>query len=355
MKYRKTVAIIGTHGLYAKYGGFETLVTNLVDYKKNQYKYIIFNSKFTNKPKNIPKDIKIIKLPLSASGQMGVIYDFVSVCIAFFNSNTFLLLGSQGMLLVAICKLFKKINVIVNLDGIETKRGSFTSIAKIYLKLCYQLSYKFADKIILDNGYFTELTPDLAVNKSHIISYGAKIDKSLKITDELIKNHNFLGDDYFFAMGRSISDNNLYELCDFFSKTDKRIVLVSILDKSSYGKNILSKFSNFDNIHLINGLFDKPLLDLIRRKCKGYIHTHSLCGTAPSLVEAACSDIPIISIDVPQNRYTLNNDCAYFKNFSELSNFTNLSREALQKYKPNSDMALRYSWEKIVNDYENLF
>ena len=141
----------------------------------------------------------------------------------------------------------------------------------------------------------------------------------------------------------------------FFSRTDKHIVLVSILDKNVYGETILNKFSNLDNIHFINGLFDKPLLDLIRRKCKSYIHTHSLCGTAPSLVEAICSDVPIISIDVPQNRYSLSNSCAYFSNFSELDNFINLSRKELDKYKPNSELVFKYSWKKIVNDYENLF
>ena len=65
--------------------------------------------------------------------------------------------------------------------------------------------------------------------------------------------------------------------------------------------------------------------------------------------------MPIISIDVPQNRYSLSNSCAYFSNFSELDNFINLSRKELDKYKPNSELVFKYSWKKIVNDYENLF
>ena len=216
MKHKKKIAIIGTHGLYAKHGGFETLVTNLVDYKQNKHEYIVFNSKYTNKPKHIPKNISIIRLPFSASGKIGIVYDFISIFIAMFYSNTFLLLGSQGMPLVLLCKVFKKINVIVNLDGIETERESFTFLAKSYLKLCYKISYKFADKIILDNAYFKELTPDSAIHKSCVIPYGANIDKSLEISDSILEKYSFLNHDYFFSLGRSISDNNLYELCDFF-------------------------------------------------------------------------------------------------------------------------------------------
>ena len=355
MENKKVISIIGTHGLYAKHGGFETLVANLVDFKSNDHEYIIFNSKYTEKPTELPLNIRVISIPLSASGKIGVIYDFLSILVAFFYSNSFLLLGSQGMPMAVICKIFKNISVTVNLDGMETERSSFSFFAKGYLKFCYKISYKFADKIILDNGYFKALTPKKILNKSYVIPYGAKIDKSLSLSRELTKKYSFLETEYFMALGRAINDNNLFELCDFFSRSDKNLVLVSVLDNNPYGKSIIDKFSKLENIIFINGLFNKPELDLIRSSCKGYIHTHSLCGTAPSLVEAICSNIPIISIDAPQNRFTLKDSCCYFKEFDELKKFTNLSKAELDIYKPNKELVSSYGWKEITDRYENLF
>ena len=354
MKYEKKVSIIGTHGLYASHGGFETLVKNLVEYKENNYQYIIFNSKFTKKPKDLPENIKVIRIPLSASGKIGVLYDYISIVLAFFLSNTFLLLGSQGILIIPLCKVFKKINVIVNLDGVENERSSFSTFAKVYLKLCYKMSYIFADKIILDNGYFKKITPKKILKKAYVIPYGAKIDKSLTIQDHLKHKYTFLESRYFMALGRAIEDNNLYELCSFFSKKNQNLVLISVLDKNVYGRKILKDFGGCSNIFFINGLYNKSELDLIRSNCVGYIHTHSLCGTAPSLVEAICSNIPIISIDAPQNRYTLDNQCAYFKEFSDLNKFINFSYDELNSFKPNFSIASKYTWEAIVNNYEKI-
>tara|TARA_B100001741_G_C16555269_1_gene602416 strand:- start:26130 stop:27203 length:1074 start_codon:yes stop_codon:yes gene_type:complete len=351
-----SVCIIGTHGLYANHGGFETLVDNLVENKKNDMRYIIFASKISKKSLKTPSKVKVIRLPLSASGIQGVIYDFLCILISLFYSRKLLLLGSQGMPLITLLKIFLKLLVIVNLDGIETRRSSFSNLARLYLKLCYYCSYKSADKIILDNAYFTKITPKSVLHKAHIISYGSKIDNNLLDKEDLRIKYPFTNNDYFISMGRAIEDNNLYELCKFFSVSQRNLVLISVLDKSDYGKKVLDEFKDCRNIFFINGLFDRKLLDSIRKNSKGYIHTHSLCGTAPSLVEAICIGCPIASFDAPQNRSTLDEEGFYFDKFdSSLEYFVNLSDEDLLSYKSSQRLKENYAWDKITTKYEDLF
>ena len=80
------------------------------------------------------------------------------------------------------------------------------------------------------------------------------------------------------SISRSLEDNQIAELCECFIKLEKKLVLISNLSKSEYGKSILKKYNNYENVVLIDGLYNKQELDLVRRKCKAYIHTHTLCS-----------------------------------------------------------------------------
>ena len=79
---KKKIAIIGSHGLYANYGGWDQLVINLVENKKRKYDYLVFNSKDSNKDFDIPSGTQVIFMPLKASGLQGILYDYISILIS---------------------------------------------------------------------------------------------------------------------------------------------------------------------------------------------------------------------------------------------------------------------------------
>ena len=105
---------------------------------------------------------------------------------------------------------------------------------------------------------------------------------------------------------------------------------------------------------LIDGLYNKTELDTIRRNARCYIHTHSTCGSAPSLIEMIHAKTPILAFDVPQNRYTLNNSCWYYKNFEELKIHVQ-NQSNFDSALPKEELTERYLWEKIIEEYEALF
>ena len=181
-----------------------------------------------------------------------------------------------------------------------------------------------------------------------------EIDTSLEITKEIEKKYPFIITDYFLSISRSLADNLIDELCESFVDSKHMLVLISNLSSSDYGKFVYSKYKDCLNIVLINGLYDKAELDLVRRKCKAYIHTHTLCGTAPSLVEMIISQRPIFSIDNPQNRFTLHNQSYFFSNFSDIQTLLN-EKNNLIKFIPSSEICKLYDWNKAVKDYEHLY
>ena len=166
-----------------------------------------------------------------------------------------------------------------------------------------------------------------------IIPYGGTIDESITDKDiKIVNKYSFIKSPYYLSIGRSVEDNQLQEICSYFKhREDKILVLISNLSNSAYGKKIKRDFNNLPNIHLIDGLYIKPELDFIRRNCKAYIHTHTLCGSAPSLIEMIVAQKPIFSIDIPQNRFTLKNNGFFFKNFTDLDSV--LFRKAIYQLK----------------------
>ena len=101
-------------------------------------------------------------------------------------------------------------------------------------------------------------------------------------------------------------------------------------------------------------MYEKDVLDLIRRSCAAYIHTHRLCGTAPSLVEMIVCGKPIISIDNPQNRYTLSGEGAFFSDFDQLNKILK-NKTDYENLIPTKNLQLKYDWDNIVRAYEETY
>ena len=346
----KRVHIVGSHGLYASYGGWDQLVINLAELKSNKVEYLIFNPKETPVKNNL-KGVYVKQLPFLGNGGQGLIFDCLSLIMSF-NADAIVMLGMKAMPVAMVIKFVRpKMKLIVNIGGIEWERPQFNRAFKLYLRFCFYLAKKIANTIVVDNEYYKELFDDAHISKISKISYGGTIDDSLKKSD-VFKNFSFINSEYYLSISRSIEDNKLEELCNMFSQIpSKMLVLISNFSNSVYGDGIYSRYKKYSNIILIDGLYDKPQLDVIRRSCKAYIHTHTLCGSAPSLIEMIVCRVPIFSIDVIQNRYTLCMHGSYFKTFEELSFM--VTKELIPNI-PSPEFALNYDWKNVVSMYEDL-
>lgn len=346
----KNILLVGSHGLNGNYGGWDQLVNNIVKFKSTKYQLNII-SPSENKTNSLFSDVKIIHSSLSGFGLTGLLLDIFSIIRYQKNIDCFLLLGAKGVISALLLKLFLKKRVIVNVGGIEWERPQYSYFVKLYLKACFHLSVKFADACILDNLHYKNflLKNDKNNKNIYVIPYGGEISYELSGC----KKYSFLNESYFLSISRSISDNKIYELCKVFEEEPEfKLVLISNLSKTSYGKKILSKFSDTKNIILIDGLYNKNELDLIRRLCSAYIHTHTLCGSAPSLIEMIVCNRPIISIDVPQNRFTLDNEGIFFKDFNDLKKILKSELNNIDTCSQN--LICSYDWKQIIKKYEEL-
>ena len=162
----KKVAIIGSHGLYANYGGWDQLVLNLAELKSKSILYIIYNSADTKKVDKYPPNVKVVTSRFKASGFEGLLFDFSTLLNCFFGIDTILFLGVQGIPLIPLLLPFKKVKIVCNSGGIEWERTKFGILSRLYLRICFRLSLIYSNHVIIDNKYFENTYPEILILKS---------------------------------------------------------------------------------------------------------------------------------------------------------------------------------------------
>ena len=356
---KKKIAIIGTAGLPATYGGFETLANYLTIHLSSTSEFTVFCPK-TPKQERLNKinGANLIYLPFQANGFQSIIYDTIAIVRSLSFADSLLILGSPGTLILPLIKLFRK-KVILNFGGLEWKRDKWPFIVRKYLKLTEIIGIKFADTVIVDNGEFKKYIEKEYKKDSVLIEYGGDHVSKIKPGKAMVARYNFLEKEYFVSVSRAQTDNNLHMVLEAFADMpDKLLVLVSNWNKFEYGVNLKKQYSHLPNLFLLDAIYDLNELDLIRGNAKGYIHSHSFCGTAPSLVEAMNLGLPIISYNAATNLSTTERQAEYFSNAQELKEvMQNLSDDALSQIglKMKGIANRRYTWKIISEKYALCF
>jgi len=324
MKSKLRVAIIGTTGLPARYGGFETLAHHLVDHLGDDMDMTVYCSKkyFAKSKKRLSvfNGAKLVYLPFNANGYQSIIYDMFSMFHAIRRSDVLLMLGISGAMMIPLIKLFSKKKILVNIDGQEWKRPKWNWLAKKILGFSERIAVRFADVLITDNKIIQQYVQEsYGRSDAWLIEYGGDHVSTQNMNNTHIELHPFLSKPYAFNVCRIEPENNVHMILDAFSRAPQHtLVMVGLWSHGKYGIELKQKYSNYSNIHLLDPIYDQDHLNVLRSNAKVYVHGHSAGGTNPSLVEAMCLGLPVLSFGIEYNRETTNHRARYFSNAAEL-------------------------------------
>lgn len=355
----KRITIIGTQGLPAEYGGFETLAEYLTLFLGKRFDILVYCSKrlFAKKEKFIHNNAELYYIPLKANGPQSILYDSFSIIHASIKSHVLLILGVSGVIVIPLVKLFSKKVIIINIDGIEYKREKWNYFARKYLKYAESQAVKHANIIIADNKGIQEYVHERYKKKSELIAYGADHVKYEPILQETSKKYG-IPKKYAFKVCRIEPENNIELILKAFKQFGQYpLALVGNWQNGDYGKRLFRKYSAHKNLILLDPIYDQQELNQIRSNCYTYIHGHSAGGTNPSLVEAMYLKLPVIAFDVIYNRHTTENRALFFKSKSSLVDILERLKETdrLKIASDLYDVAYRkYTWERISQKYEQL-
>ena len=380
---KKNVFIIGSKGIPAKYGGFETFLEKLTEKRKSddiRYHVSCLSDNDKEFEYNGARCFNV-KVPNIGSAK-AVYYDIVALkkCLEYIEKNSikdpivYILACRIGPFVGHYKKRLKKLGgtLFVNPDGHEWKRDKWNALIKKYWKLSEKLMVKHADLLVCDSKNIEKYikTDYQKYNpKTTFIAYGADMNKSkLKDDDEKLlkwyKANNISKGQYYLVVGRFVPENNYETMITEFMKsnTKKDFVLITNIEKNAFYNELKekTKFYQDKRIKFVGTVYDQELLKKIRENAYGYFHGHEVGGTNPSLLEALATTNLNILLDVGFNKEVAMDGAIYFnKNEGNLSHLIDNEMKADDienlGIKAKNRITQEYTWEKIARDYENLF
>ena len=348
---------IGSDGIPARYGGWETFVEQIAPELVENFSVTVLGSS-KGRLEKIQKyrGVNITYIPLNANGISSIFFDFLALCYCVKNKQDHIvMLGVSTALFVPFIRRFLG-KIYINVDGIEWRRQKWSALAKGLLKLCENISVKYADVIIADNlGIQHHIENTYLTKKAVMIPYGGNHAVQVsycKFIDDL--SINLIRKSYL-SICRIEPENNVHLILKALSGSKEDIVFVGNWCNSAYGKKLYQEYKDISNLHLLDPIYDPAELYTLRQNCKAYIHGHSAGGTNPSLVEIMFHKKLVYAFDCEYNRSTLNNYGKFFKDTSSLISILMQVAEHDIIVKQALDYASEhYRWDIIGNKYKNL-
>lgn len=378
----KHIFILGARGYRAKYGGWETFVTNLVDHydDPDTTLYVGELTKDPSKDKVLEKikdNVYVYYFYVKNSGKAQMFYFTIRSylqTLKYIQENSLhgafiYVLGLKLGPLLALYKGKRKkfdIKVYLNPDGLEHLRSKWNKV----IQWCFLLSewsmIRNCDLVICDGlgiqKYVQNKYPKV---KTTYIAYGTNHFDFSDVDEVSVLNEYALRkDEYCLMVGRCVPENNYELVIQAFMKSsiDKQLVIISNLNSSNYYQELVEKTGCLKDarIHFINGVYDQTKLAVIRKNAFLYIHGHSVGGTNPSLVEALLLTDLNVLYNICFNADIGLDTALYFKTEEELVALLNNKEYLEEKQKELGSKAkarieANFTWEKIVQQYKEIF
>ena len=377
------VFIIGSRGLPAQYGGFETFVDQLVSHQvspdiqyhvaclSNDQAYQHFDYKGV--------DCFTIKAPKLGPARV-IAYDMMAINYALklikkqgIEQPIFYVLGNTiGAFVAPFARKIHKIGgrFYINPDGLEWKRAKWAKPIQAYLKYSEKIMTRHADLVISDNpgieSYIKEAYP---WSKTTYIAYGTdlsptSLNSQYNKVREFYHKWQIQEKNYYLILGRFVPENN-YETAirEFMASSTKRdLVIICNQEGNPYFEELRARtgFDQDPRVKFVGTVYDQDLLKYIRKEAFAYIHGHEVGGTNPGLLEAlAQTDLNLV-LGVSFNQTVAKDSAQYWT--KETGNLAHLidqvdSIEDVSEWgqRAKANMKQNFTWEKIVGEYEELF
>ncbi|MDE6023062.1 MAG: DUF1972 domain-containing protein, partial [Muribaculaceae bacterium] len=255
------VAIIGTVGVPANYGGFETLVEQLVRHNQDEdLQYSIFCSKKSYSDKRwVYHGAKTEYIGLNANGIQSIPYDIISLIRATSQSDVILVLGVSGCAFLPIFRIFSKKRLIINIDGLEHRRDKWNKLIRKFLKFSEKQAVKYGDVIVTDNQGITDYVFEEYGRVSNLIAYGGDhviTEVSDTLVNEVLTKYGLEKGNYALGICRIEPENNVHTILEAFEKARKKIVFIGNWSKGDFGRQLAEKYEKSEYVRITPAVYD---------------------------------------------------------------------------------------------------
>lgn len=359
------IALLGTRGIPANYGGFETFAEEVSkEWVEAGHEVTVYGRRkfFTRKNRSGEYlGIKYINTPT-------IFHKYTETPVHSLTS--FLDISAKNYDVVLLCNAanspfaflanFKGLPLAINVDGIERRRSKWNALGRAWYRLGEKSSVKFADQIVSDADIIANYYKDNYDLDTTVIRYGANVHK--REAGEVLSKFNIQPDNYILYVSRLEPENNALGVIRAYEQLNTDVPLV-IVGSAPYAHEYIAQLKKEAGPQVIfTGFqFGEAYYEL-RSNCKCYIQATEVGGTHPALVEGMAYGNAIIANDVPEHHEVLQNCGEYY----DTNNFDHLAI-ILESFLENDDLISKYrrmaedyakenySWKKVAQDYIDLF
>jgi glycosyltransferase involved in cell wall biosynthesis len=357
------IALLGTRGIPANYGGFETFAEELscrlvqrghdvtvycrshyVDRDLKEYNGVHLTVLPTVRHKYLDTVIHTFLSAVSASTKR---FDVVLICNAA-NSPFIPILTWTGT------------PAAINVDGLERKRKKWNWLGRAYYRLAERSSVWLASEVVTDARAIQEYYLSEYKKPSTMIAYGAEVERQM--APEVVANYSVQPEKYFLYVSRLEPENNALMVIEAFRnvRTDLKLVIVGDAPYATEYKKQLKELAADDERIIFTGFVFGSDYKTLQQNAYAYIHATEVGGTHPALIEAMGFGNCVLCLSTPENDEVAGDAAIFFKNADELAaELQQISDDpsSVEAYRQKGRERARsnYSWDAVTDEYEKLF
>lgn len=353
------IALIGTRGVPARYGGFETAVEEIgARLAANGHEVIVYCRNPDQRATSY-RGMRLVNLPAIRSKTLETLsHTGLSVVHALARSRpqvVVLFNPANGPFLPLL--RVAGIRTIVHMDGLDSHRTKWSGLGRFYFRTASRVSVRLADAVIADSKAIAERIRRTTGREPSFIAYGAPILHPLggRLSELRLSPRQF-----HLVVSRFEPENNIAMIVQGYARSGSSLPLV-VVGSARYGDRYRNGVvrSASESVRFIGALWDQELLDQLYGQCASYLHGHSVGGTNPSLLRAMGAGAPVIAYDVVFNRETAGSTARYFRDDSDVASAILAAESdpglaAARGEEGRQQAAARYVWDDVAHAYQEL-
>ena len=356
------IAILGTRGIPANYGGFETLAEELSVRLVNGGHQVVVYGRTNNIQYREPsyRGVRLVLLPTIPHKYFDTAaHTFLSTLhVLFQGSEVVLICNAANSVFSFLPRLVGK-KTAVNVDGLERQRRKWNALGKGWYRISEWLSTFLPNAIVSDARVIRDYYRERYGKESVFIPYGAETHRveTRATLDQLGLQPN----EYFLYVSRLEPENNALLVVKAFEqvRTEKRLVVVG---DAPYAREYIAELKATADPRILfpGAIYGSGYRELLSHAfC--YIQATEVGGTHPALIEAMGCGCCVLYLDTPENREVAGGAGIPFeKSTLVLANAieTVLKDPRLRQQcreRCRQRVAESYQWEVVTAEYEKLF
>ena len=355
-----SIALVGTRGVPAHYGGFETCVeevgARLADRGHEVVVYCRKHGGDTDSLANY-RGMSLVQLPAMRRRSLETLsHTALSVAhLARHRTDVAVVFNCANAPFLPVLRA-RGIPFATHVDGLEWQRAKWGTAGQRYYRAAEKLSVRWSGALIADAVGIAEYYRNTYGAAADLIAYGAPVVGS---KSDRLSELDLVSDGYHLVVARFEPENHVEEIVKGFVHSNAALPLI-VVGSAPYADDYTRRIHDAADgrVRFLGGVWDQELLDQLYSGARTYLHGHSVGGTNPSLLRAIGAGTATQAFDVGFNREVLGSSGRYFSGPHDLALLIDKSESdvetVIERGHAASREATRYDWDDVTDKYEDL-